>query len=125
MFSTLKQIFGKRLHCSQQGIKMEQKYSWLKNDLAFFFSVETGLTDEAIEGLYEKNVLGNPIHVEKLKEELLELFSDPDVDWLELAFNDHYEINMAEETPEDVRNFIIEHIWNKVFPDTPPPKSLK
>ena len=100
-----------------------KNYPALRNDLSIF-SREVGLSFEIAERYFRKHVLENLSRIPIIKKELLELFSDADVDWYELGFNDSYEL-MAEPTPEAVRAFIIEHIWNKVFPDTPPPKSLE
>jgi len=100
---------------------LNEKYSGIRGTLGAFFSSESSISSDAVDVIYERLRTFDPDAIEVLRAELKLLFSDPDVDWYKLGFNDEYEIDMSEEAPSDVRKFVIDNLWNRFFPDHPPP----
>ena len=101
---------------------MLKKYPELRNALVSSFSTSLAQTDLKMEETFERCVLENPLQLELIRKELRKFFVDSNVDWVQFLINDEDEIYITDPTPYEACKFIVENVWNKVFPDETPPR---
>ena len=89
--------------------------TYLENLLATVFSADVGLSDSGIAHILA-NIRANPDRRELggLREELQEMFSSVDTDWVGLLDNDKSEVMMAD-SQEEARQFIFDNVWIPLF----------
>jgi len=73
---------------------------------------------EALDSLGRE--LGNERHRSQIEEELLALLKDSSISWVKFLDNDGYCVYPADDEV-DAKQFFIELIWNRVFPEKTPP----
>lgn len=91
----------------------------LRNLLKCTFGLNWGDTDEEIESYLQKliNYKDNTPYYQ-IYAELKQAFIDPDFDWVELLNNEEYETGFPDtDTPFTAKKFVIDRIWNKLYPD--------
>lgn len=93
------------------------KYDAIHNLLISIFSVDIGL-DEAEETAALSRVLNDPLQKKEIEKQLRALFEDPNVSWVNLLDNNDYTVYPADDD-EDAKEFVIDILWNKVFPNEP------
>ena len=90
------------------------RYPRIWNALAVYFSTNSPYGYSEGRLLFEDE-LTRDAYREHLFQELLEMFQDKEVDWLELLNNVDYEVD-DEITREEAKTFIVEEIWGRVSP---------
>lgn len=96
-----------------------QDYPVIKNLLCSVFSVDVGFDEgEAFSAL--DRVLNDKHQREIIESELLEIFNDPSVCLVEMLDNDSYVVYPADDEG-DAKAYLVDILWNKVFPDIPAP----
>jgi hypothetical protein len=96
-----------------------KNYPSLRNLLISIFSVDVGLSEsEEAEAL--ERVLADISQRKEIEDELRQLFQDEAVSWVELLENDEYVAYPADDE-EDAKEYVIEYLWSRVFPDITAP----
>ncbi|BCG25664.1 hypothetical protein TUM18999_38550 [Pseudomonas tohonis] len=96
-----------------------QNYSLIRNLLESIFSVDVGLDENGARAALGR-VLNDERQRAKIESELHRLFSDQSVVWMELLDNDSYVVYPADDE-DDAKNYMVEILWDRVFPNTPAP----
>lgn len=91
-----------------------KNYPAIRNLLISIFSVDVGF-EESDEIAALERVLCDPAQRADIKEELRQLFQDDSTSWIELLENDDYVVYPAD-SEDDAKEYVIEHLWNVVFP---------
>ncbi len=94
-------------------------YPSLRNLLISIFSVDVGL-EESDEIAALERVLSDPIQKAEIESELKQLFKDKSISWSELLENEEYVVYPADDE-EDAKEYVIENLWNRVFPNETTP----
>lgn len=91
-----------------------------ENFLYGLFSAEVGVSEEIREEKIAK-IRERIAQSEKLmiKKELIELFKDPNFDWVELLDGKYFFVKDVENNLEG-KNFVLESVWKPLFPDEDP-----
>ncbi|PCJ30997.1 MAG: hypothetical protein COA99_17565 [Moraxellaceae bacterium] len=92
-----------------------EHYPSLRNLFISIFSVDAGLEeDDEIAALIR--VLNDPVQRKEIEGELKQLFQDDAISWTEFLENDDYVVYPADDE-EDAKEYVIESLWNRVFPN--------
>ncbi|QMV15560.1 hypothetical protein [Vibrio spartinae] len=94
-------------------------YPSLRNLLISIFSVDVGL-EESDEIAALERVLSDPIQKAEIESELKQLFKDKSICWSELLENEEYVVYPADDE-EDAKEYVIENLWSRVFPNETTP----
>ena len=96
-----------------------KNYPTLRNLLISVFSVDVGLEEnEEIAAL--ERMLSDPAQRTEIEGELRQLFQDTSTSWSELLENDEYVVYPADDE-EDAKEYVVESLWNRVFPNEAAP----
>jgi len=96
-----------------------KNYPYLINLLISIFSVDVGL-EESEEIAALDRVLSDDSQRKEIENELRHLFQDEVISWSELLENDEYVVYPADDE-DDAKMFVVESLWNRVFPDKSAP----
>ena len=86
------------------------EYPIIRDILAFYFSVETGLSEESAKEGYLQAVRFNP----KIMGEVEAIFNDDSVDWIHLLENDRY-CAFPADSPQEAREYAKEILLNPLL----------
>lgn len=89
------------------------KYPCLKNILPIY-SANTGLDDDVLDEMLINSHTSDALHV--IKQELQDILIDENISLVEFLDMDGLEVYPAEDE-NDARWFIVDRIWNVLFPD--------
>lgn len=95
-------------------------YPSLRNLFISIFSVDVGL-EENDEIAALNRVLNDVNQREEIESELRLLFQDDTISWSELLENDDYVVYPADDE-DDAKEYVVESLWNRVFPNDAVPK---
>lgn len=96
-----------------------KKYSSIINLLQSIFSVDVGLERNSEIAILDR-ILKDDFQRREIESELLGLFSDSSVSWVELLDNESYLVYPADDE-DDAKTYMVEILWDRVFPDSPVP----
>lgn len=65
-------------------------------------------------------ILKDDFQRREIESELVGLFSDSSVSWVELLDNESYLVYPADDE-DDAKTYMVEILWDRVFPDSPVP----
>nr|WP_262925768.1 hypothetical protein [Pseudomonas chlororaphis] len=65
-------------------------------------------------------ILKDDFQRREIESELVGLFSDSSVSWVELLDNESYFVYPADDE-DDAKTYMVEILWDRVFPDSPVP----
>jgi hypothetical protein len=108
-------VIGKLSHF----IPRDSDMSYLNNLLCTVFSGDVGLDEEGINSALS-SIRANPDkrELDGIRNELENLFNDPDADWVALLDREDCEVLYAE-SQDDARQYVVLRVWNALFPDEP------
>jgi len=92
-----------------------KNYPSLKNLLISIFSVDVGL-EESDEIAALERVLSDDSQRGEIENELKQLFQDEAISWSEILENDEYVVYPADDE-NDAKEYVVENLWNRVFPN--------
>ena len=84
-------------------------YPAINNILKSLFSVEVGLKDATATAM-----LNDPVYREIIEGELIALFADDALSWIEFLDNDEYSVYAADDEA-DAKEYFKSLIWDRVF----------
>ncbi len=96
-----------------------KKYSSIINLLQSIFSVDVGLERNSEIAILDR-ILKDDFQRKEIESELVGLFSDSSVSWVELLDNESYLVYPADDE-DDAKTYMVEILWDRVFPDSPVP----
>ncbi|RXU69912.1 hypothetical protein CW358_04445 [Pseudomonas protegens] len=96
-----------------------KKYSSIINLLQSIFSVDVGLERNSEIAILDR-ILKDDFQRREIESELVGLFSDSSVSWVELLDNESYLVYPADDE-DDAKTYMVEILWDRVFPDSPVP----
>lgn len=96
-----------------------KKYSSIINLLQSIFSVDVGLERNSEISILDR-ILKDDFQRREIESELVGLFSDSSVSWVELLDNESYLVYPADDE-DDAKTYMVEILWDRVFPDSPVP----
>lgn len=96
-----------------------KKYSSIINLLQSISSVDVGLERNSEIAILDR-ILKDDFQRREIESELVGLFSDSSVSWVELLDNESYLVYPADDE-DDAKTYMVEILWDRVFPDSPVP----
>ncbi|WP_080963017.1 hypothetical protein [Pseudomonas fluorescens] len=96
-----------------------KKYLSIINLLQSIFSVDVGLERNSEIAILDR-ILKDDFQRREIESELVGLFSDSSVSWVELLDNESYLVYPADDE-YDAKTYMVEILWDRVFPDSPVP----
>ncbi|MCO7608962.1 hypothetical protein NJH83_01845 [Pseudomonas chlororaphis] len=96
-----------------------KKYLSIINLLQSIFSVDVGLERNSEIAILDR-ILKDDFQRREIESELVGLFSDSSVSWVELLDNESYLVYPADDE-YDAKIYMVEILWDRVFPDSPVP----
>lgn len=88
-------------------------YPAINNMLKSLFSVEVGLEDATATAMLVR-ALNDPVYREIIEGELIALFADDALSWIEFLDNDEYAVYAADDEAE-AKEYFKSLIWDRVF----------